>query len=56
MNAKSAEGLEKGPSKEDLGETLYDKGSFPPLSVFDEGDSPCLSKLLIHGGNVDTYN
>jgi hypothetical protein len=32
----------------DLGKPLYDEA--PPQAVLDEEDSPCLSKLFIHGG------
>ena len=32
-----------------LGSASYDKG-FSPTTVLEEGDSPCLSKVFIHGG------
>jgi hypothetical protein len=43
--------VQRGPSAGDLGEDLYDKG-FPPWRSLrrEEGDSPCLSKLFVHGG------
>lgn len=42
---ESMEGLEKRPSLGDLGSDLYNKG-LPSTEILNEGDGPCLFKLL----------
>ena len=41
-------GLEERPFSRDLGVPPYKAA--PPVSIFDEGDGLCLSKLLNYGG------